>query len=364
MKGTDKYPHNDIEEETGERNADLGLFYQLLQMVNGNWADSIQGICNHIHHHIRSLGLILSVYDSSFNEFIYVSYSIDQAIEKIMLENNVSIQRESMMEILMNVFKNHKDLLEERTFDEKYLEEITLTILKDPEKAKSVLRILQPRTLTVIQSPVTYRQYKCYFHIISNRSLTEANKILINNYIPQLNVALEIVFFVRDLYIKATHDGLTKLFDHRQGIILLGREMERVKRNKQPLTLVMLDLDHFKTINDKYGHPVGDAVLTFIGNFLTDSLRKCDIISRYGGEEFLIALPETPIRIARDVTKRLKDSIEKHVFYNDDKNFSITGSFGLAVYDPEKHTSCQHLIEAADTMLYRAKEKGRNRIEY
>jgi diguanylate cyclase (GGDEF)-like protein len=364
MSGTDEYSGKNIEEGIDERNADLGLFNQLLQMVDGNWSDSIQGICNHLHQHFRSLGLAISVFDSNFNEFIYVSHSIDPTLEKIMVDNNLSPGKESIMDILINVFKNNKNLLEEGTFDEKDIEKMVLSIFKDPEKVKSAFEILKLRTLTVIQSPVTYRQYKCYFHILSNRNLTEASKNLINNYVPQLNVALEIVFFVRDLYIKATHDGLTKLFDYRQGLILLGREMERVKRNKRSLTLVMLDLDHFKMVNDNYGHQEGDKVLQFIGKLLTDSLRKCDIISRYGGEEFLIALPETPIRTARDVIKRLKDSVEKQEFSHESKNFSITASFGMAVYDPEKHIDCQSLIKSADTMLYRAKEKGRNRIEY
>lgn len=366
MKGTDKHSDKKINEGIYERNADLGLFKQLLQMVDGNWSDSIQGICDHLHQHFRALGLTLSVFDSSFNEFIYVSQSIDNTIEKVMVDNNLSTKRKSIMEILTNLYQNHNNLLDEGTFEEKDVEAMALTIFRDLKKTKAILEFLKPLALTVIRSPVAHAQYRCYFHILSNRNLNEANKNVIDNYIPQLEIALEIVFLVRDLYIKATHDGLTKLFDHTQGLILINREMERVKRNKRSLTLalIMLDLDNFKIINDNYGHQEGDVVLQSIAKLLTDNVRRCDIVSRYGGEEFLIALPDTPIKTAKNVIKRLKGSLEKQVFSHEGNDFSVTASFGMAMYDPEKHNDSQSLIKSADIMLYRAKEKGKNRIEY
>lgn len=364
MNDAEDFICGSLEGSIAKHNADLGLFNQLLQMVDGDWADSVQGICNHIHHRLRSLGLTLSVYDPIFNEFIYISYSINHDIEKIMTESGLSILRGPMVDFFIKIYKNHPDILEEKVFDEKYIEKLAEIIITDPVTAKSILGKLGLKALTAIQAPVSYKQYKCYFHILSDRGLSEAEKGMINDYMPQLNVALEIVFFVRDLYIKATHDGLTRLFDHRQGLILLGRELDRVKRNKQPLTLAMLDLDHFKMINDTYGHQAGDMVLQYIGALLTDCLRKSDIISRYGGEEFLIALTDTPIRIAQEVIQRSKDSLEKHVFIHGEKSFSITASIGMAEYDPAKHDDYKEFIEATDTMLYRAKENGRNRIEY
>jgi diguanylate cyclase (GGDEF)-like protein len=347
-----------------EGNADLGLFYQLLQMVDGDWADSIQGICDHIHGNFHSLILTLTILDKTFNEFIYISYSIDPKLEKMMKDSGLSMTRDSMVEMFLNIYNNHKNVLGDNTFDEQYIRKVANTMLNNPERVDKILAELRLKTLTALPALVNNKKFKCFFHILSDRDLSEAEKNQIHDYIPQLNVALEIVFLVRELYLRATHDGLTRLFDHKQGLMLLIREMDRVKRNKQPLTVVMLDLDHFKSVNDTYGHQAGDEVLQYIGGLLTASLRKCDIMSRYGGEEFLVVLPDTPVKIAAEVISRLKDSIQKHVFDYEGKNFSITASFGMALYDSEKHGDCKALVESADGMLYRAKENGRNRIEY
>jgi diguanylate cyclase (GGDEF)-like protein len=169
---------------------------------------------------------------------------------------------------------------------------------------------------------------------------------------------------VRELFIKATHDGLTRLLNHKQGEILLKAEMERVRRNRQPLTVVMMDLDHFKNVNDTYGHRTGDMVLQTVGALLTKGLRKCDIISRFGGEEFLLGLVDTDLEGALEVTRRLKDSIQFHDFSAGDGRFTVTVSMGVIAFDALRHTGVDRIIGDADDKLYHAKNNGRNRIVY
>ena len=126
----------------------------------------------------------------------------------------------------------------------------------------------------------------------------------------------------------------------------------------------MLDLDHFKKCNDRFGHHAGDEVLRYISKLLSESLRKCDVISRYGGEEFLLVLPDTDLKKAVEVTKRLKNSLQNHVFNFSDTKYSITASFGVIEYNTDRHLNNELLIGEADEYLYRAKHEGRNRICY
>ncbi len=344
--------------------ADLGLFNQLLQMVDGDWSDSVQGICTHLHEHFEALGILLSVYDKSYNEFIFISYSIDPQLKEILKNHGYTIEADAAFTILKKAYETIEGILENRLFQRNDILRLGSELIGDREKAETLVGQMKINSIAAVPALDTNKKFKCFFHIMTQSELTEKDRQLIDSYRSQLNVALEIVFLVRELYIRATHDGLTRLFNHKQGEILLIREMERVKRNNSPITLVMMDIDHFKSVNDQYGHPAGDEVLQFMGGLLMDRLRKCDIMSRYGGEEFLIALPDTDLKSALEVIRRLKETIARHVFQHNGSCFSITASFGMAQYDPEQHRDSGLLIGAADLKLYEAKQNGRDRIEY
>ncbi len=158
----------------------------------------------------------------------------------------------------------------------------------------------------------------------------------------------------------ATTDGLTGLNNHRQFQELLAQEIERSRRYKRPLALLILDIDHFKTFNDTYGHPVGDLVLKEIALCIRKSIRLNDIPARYGGEEFVVIVPETSEQGALITAERIRTTIEQHVVVSLDRQLKVTVSVGCSAF-PENAPSQQSLIDTADKALYVAKETGRNR---
>lgn len=356
---------DDLKSYAYTMNADLGLFNQLLQMVDGDWSDSIKGICDHMLRRFNALGVSLNVFDKNYQEFIFFTYSTTKHSETILSNNGIEISSDTAIDVIKSIYEVNKKILEPSVFNGEELLELARGYSDfNEERAVKILRELNVKTLSTVPVLNANNSFKCSIHIFTDRILNDSDKLLIHEYSAQLNVALEIVFLVRELYIKATHDSLTKLFNHKQGLILLNREIARIQRNRQPLSIAMLDLDHFKDCNDRFGHHAGDDVLRFISKLLTESMRKCDIISRYGGEEFLLVLPDTELKKAVDVIKRVKSSIQKHVFNFSDTKYSITASFGVIEYDPDKNLSGDLLIEGADALLYRAKSEGRNRISF
>jgi diguanylate cyclase (GGDEF)-like protein len=161
---------------------------------------------------------------------------------------------------------------------------------------------------------------------------------------------------------EAITDELTGLSNHRRFRQILGKEVERAKRFDRPLSVVMLDLDDFKEINDNYGHLQGDRVLREVGRILKLESREVDEPARYGGEEFAIALPETRIDGAMEVGERIRRRLDAARIPLDGQNREITirASVGVAG-SPEQSPDVRDLIKAADQALYRAKQQGKNR---
>ncbi len=157
------------------------------------------------------------------------------------------------------------------------------------------------------------------------------------------------------------HDGLTGLYNRRYFQIALKRELLRSKRDNTPCSLLMIDIDHFKEVNDHFGHPAGDKTLKFITPLLKNSLRPGDTFCRYGGEEFTVILPNCALIYAIQVAERLRGAVEQsRVPVMPDKALPITVSIGAAETRPLLHFTPATLIKAADEALYTAKSKGRN----
>jgi len=159
---------------------------------------------------------------------------------------------------------------------------------------------------------------------------------------------------LRDL---ASRDALTGLFNRRMLVERLEEEMRRSRRSQRPFSIAMLDLDHFKRVNDELGHQTGDEVLKAFSEDLTQRLRKTDFVGRWGGEEFLVILPETNETTAR----QLLDEVRKHVGRERDGLPTFTVSVGLAEY-PTRASEVTPLVAAADARLYEAKRAGRNSV--
>lgn len=162
------------------------------------------------------------------------------------------------------------------------------------------------------------------------------------------------------LYEKATVDTLTRLYVRRHFFQSLAEQVRKAIAHAKPLSLLMLDLDHFKRLNDTHGHPAGDAVLREAGSRVNSVVRKVDIAARYGGEEFAVILPDTSLDIASTIADRVRGAIAGQPFLHDGAAHTVTVSIGVAQLGVKEGR--EQLIRRADAALYRAKAEGRDRV--
>lgn len=190
-------------------------------------------------------------------------------------------------------------------------------------------------------------------------------------FVNMIEVIFVLILFVNQiernelkLFQQAKTDALTKIsnrhyfFEHGEQQLNLANHLSR------PYTVVLLDLDYFKQINDKYGHHAGDECLVEITKKIKNSIRQQDLFARIGGEEFVIAMPETTIKEANNITERIRLEVEAHQIKLEEehKQFNCTASFGIAALS-EKATDLKSILINADKALYKAKELGRNRVQ-
>lgn len=183
-----------------------------------------------------------------------------------------------------------------------------------------------------------------------------------NDYLlAQMREALQIHALLQEktaLANLAITDPITGIHNHRHFQEVLQREVDRSLRHKRPLSLIMIDVDRFKLYNDTHGHPEGDVALRDVARVLTESIRGIDLLFRYGGEEFAVVLPDTPVEDAVAVAERLRDRVSQHRF----NQGSLTLSLGICGLT-DARTNPSQLISGADQALYHAKNRGRNRLE-
>ncbi|HUL56216.1 MAG TPA: diguanylate cyclase, partial [Usitatibacter sp.] len=160
----------------------------------------------------------------------------------------------------------------------------------------------------------------------------------------------------------ARRDGLTGALNRRAAQERLDEAFELSRRHGSPLAVFFLDIDHFKSINDTYGHAAGDAVLIAVSQRIASQLRASDVVGRWGGEEFVALLPGASPEIARAMGERIRRAIEAEPVIVEDARVAVTVSVGVAMLDASNKDSAD-LVHLADEALYRAKEKGRNRVE-
>lgn len=166
----------------------------------------------------------------------------------------------------------------------------------------------------------------------------------------------------RQLQYLATHDPLTGLINREQFMQTVEREIVSIQNNEKETSMVIMDIDYFKNINDHYGHPVGDRILKEVADFIKEVLRRTDIPARLGGEEFIILLPDTSLSEGNRVAEKLQQKLQDHSFSIDGVDHKITASFGVASLT-HCHHSFQECYSEADKALYRAKNNGRNCVE-
>ena len=199
---------------------------------------------------------------------------------------------------------------------------------------------------------------------IQERALKDGDQIKIGRSILKFMTGGNIeASYHEEIYRLMTVDGLTQLFNRRYFNEALDREMGRAKRYKRGLSLLILDLDHFKKKNDEYGHVAGDALLKQLAVAVGPKLRKEDILARVGGEEFAVILPEVDLEGAKLAGEKIRKIVEETKFNFDDTDIPCTISVGCSTVTDTTEDS-KALYGAADAALYKAKEAGRNRIAF
>jgi diguanylate cyclase (GGDEF)-like protein len=186
----------------------------------------------------------------------------------------------------------------------------------------------------------------------------------LGSFAAQASVAIENVLLHQEAQRLSITDGLTGLWNRRYLALTLAKEIDRAQRFQRPLSVLMVDIDRFKDVNDAHGHLRGDEVLVELTRRMLSKIRgEIDTLARFGGEEFVIVLPETPREGARVVANKLRRAVRAKPFVSDvGTDVTATVSIGVAVY-PDDGTSAEELIQAADVAVYRAKRRGRDRVE-
>ncbi len=198
--------------------------------------------------------------------------------------------------------------------------------------------------------------------VVGAHQLTDGDYVRIGNaifrYLEGGNIEAE---YHEELHRLAIVDGLTQLHNRRYLLEFLDRELARARRHVRPLSVLLFDIDKFKSVNDTYGHLCGDAVLRELSNRLKPTIRREDLLTRYGGEEFCVVLVETDHPQAMGAGERVRRTVEGQPFEFEGEFLPVTVSVGAAAADSE-HETPEELLQAADAKLYQAKRTGRNKV--
>jgi diguanylate cyclase (GGDEF)-like protein len=194
-------------------------------------------------------------------------------------------------------------------------------------------------------------------------AISDTKRLLAQSLAEQIALALANLKLRETLRHQSIRDPLTGLYNRRHLEESMQRELARAQRKQSPLAVVMLDVDHFKRFNDTFGHDAGDLVLQAMGRVLREQLRASDVPCRYGGEEFVLLLPDATFEATKQRAESLRLAVQAlSINQNGQPLGPISISLGIAMY-PQHGDTVENLIPAADAALYRAKRGGRNRLE-
>ena len=266
-----------------------------------------------------------------------------------------------------------------RTGRPRILNDLT-AYLEDHPDSDSTRRIVAEGMRSSLTCPLVVKRQPVgfiFFSSMKKNTYSEAHQELFLQITDQLAMTLEkgriyqelveITEELREardaLQTEATRDSLTGLWNRRSILELLKRDLARSERDEKPLSAIMIDVDHFKRVNDRIGHPGGDQVLIEVTNRVASTLRSADVLGRIGGEEFLIILYPADGQTAGDVMERARLACASNPVAIDSGEFDVTISLGAAVVDDFEDVDLAVVLKTADHALYRAKEGGRNRFE-
>jgi diguanylate cyclase (GGDEF)-like protein len=293
----------------------------------------------------RNLQIIAEILEKVGYEITFAS-SGQQALERVEI-----IQPDLILLDLMMPQMNGLEVCEKLKSEPKF-SEIPIIFLTASSEQEHLLHAFEKGAVDYVTKP--FKTLELLARVRTHLELKYSREQLKKLLQQQKELA-------KELERLAYTDLLTGIWNRRHLCTLAERELNRAERYNLPLALLIIDIDYFKQVNDTYGHLVGDEVLTAIAQTVQNFLRKVDIFGRFGGEEFLVFLPDTEIRGAVIVAERLRESIAKATILITRQNILVSVSIGVASYKSGDKT-IDAMIQRADTALYQAKNQGRNRV--
>lgn len=327
-----------------------------------------------LRERLFSLGVVDYILKSEVNEdhfkHFFTTLSAEDELSRFMRDMRVAILDDSpiILKVVhrileMNGFRfadfyvTPRELVESGKTYDLYLVDMVLPELTG-DKVISEIRSHQPNTIIIGMSQFTGEKS------IATLLMAGADDYIHKPFdaaslISRIKINVRSYQYKKRLELMAVTDGLTGLYNHRFIFERLEEEIAKVARYGRPLSIIMLDIDNFKQVNDTFGHRAGDEVILSVAHAIMASLRKTDVAGRYGGEEFLVLLPETDLKAAHIVAEKIRNTVALLQF--ETKDLAVTISAGVA--EAEKGESFEALINRADAKLYTAKRNGKNRVE-
>lgn len=337
--------------------------------------------------------------DNDLSQLLYEVKSKEERLTQ--LNRSLERNKQHLQQVLLNLSKQNNQLLKAHrqlaTVNEQLAslqaskEEIKaeLTTHKNSLQAqqqlmteKEVEHTLQQQKLTTLNQAIAANEKKLNQQIIKLEQQSDTidykeKKINLQRTLLYISTAVALVILLliflvlrinikrkqtnKKLYDLATTDGMTKLFNRRHFLAMAQRELNQLHRSKKIGVVLMIDIDHFKRINDSYGHAAGDQAIINIANILQDNLRDYDIVGRVGGEEFAMFLPNCEINIATQIAERIRTKAEDLTTVFQQASIKLTVSIGLTAR-LEEENSIDNMLQRADKALYQAKNSGRNTV--
>jgi len=237
-----------------------------------------------------------------------------------------------------------------------------ILLIPDGVRVEGVVTDFRPREVAVY--PIIYKSVPLGVVILATGHTFNADHLArIDLFLHGLGLAMNNALAHERLQRLAALDPLTGIYNRRFGLVRLREEFGKAVRANSPLGVLMLDIDHFKSVNDTYGHMVGDRLLKSVCVVARSALREGDVLLRYGGEEFLAILPAASAENLREVGERIRKSVEDSTITEGAKTVRVTLSVGGASYPNQNVGSDDALIQLSDEALYQAKDSGRNRVQ-
>lgn len=268
-----------------------------------------------------------------------------------------------------DLYPHKEDLIELENFCLSQFQVQVESVILAPEEAEGAKIITDPEAFYLFQSKAKEVKKRenvwggFIFYGKTVKDLSENEKAILELILEQAFVMVENAYLYEKIRLKSVTDELTGLYNRRYFFERLKEEYERTKRYSElEFSVIMLDIDHFKKINDTYGHMAGDAVLKQLARIMKNSIRSADIAARFGGEEFIFILPQTSLKGGVQFAERLRKTVEKYKFQALGHEIPVTISLGVSSYHNKLPYTLDEIIKNADEALYRAKASGRNKV--